>query len=132
MSFMNKSLILHFRPVTVPRKAIDFTLTFGLGGMAFILMVFLFGTGLLLKFYYLPFPDKAYDSIVFLKTDVLFGPFIRNIHYWSANILVIVAFLHFLRVFFTSAFHSERKLNWIIGITLFIFILLFNFTGIWE
>ena len=92
-------------------------------------MILLFGTGLLLKFYYLPVPDKAYDSIAFLNNSVLFGRFIRNIHYWSANILVIAVFLHFLRVFFTSAFHSSRKLNWVIGIALFIIIMFSNFTG---
>ena len=117
---MQKSLILHFRPRTIHKKALDFTLTFGLGGVAVILIVLLFGTGLLLKFYYLPFPDRAYDSIINLTGNVLFGPFIRNIHYWSANILVIVGFLHFLRVFFTSAFHPPRQLNWVIGIGLFL------------
>lgn len=126
---MNKSLILHFRPKMVKGKAAEFTLTFGLGGMAFILMILLFGTGLLLKFYYLPVPDRAYDSIAFMNNNVLFGPFIRNIHYWSANILVIAVFLHFLRVFFTSAFHSSRKLNWVIGLALLIIILFSNFTG---
>lgn len=126
---MNKSLILHFRPKMVNSRALDFTLTFGLGGMAFILILLLFGTGLLLKFYYLPFPDRAYDSIVHLNNSVMFGLLIRNIHYWSANILVIVAFLHFLRVVFTSAFQSPRQLNWVIGIGLFIIILLSNFTG---
>ena len=126
---MNKGLILHFRPKTVNSKALDFALTFGLGGMAFVLIFLLFGTGLLLEFYYLPFPDKAYDSIVYLDNNVLFGQFIRNIHYWSANTLINIAFLHFLRVFFTSAFHSPRQLNWIIGIGLFLLILLFNFTG---
>ena len=128
-NLMNKSLILHFRPKTVNCKAIDFTLTFALGGMAFILILLLFITGLLLKFYYLPFPDRAYGSIVHLNNNVLFGTFIRNIHYWSANILIIVAFLHFLRVFFTSAFHSPRRFNWVIGVGLFIIIILFNFTG---
>ena len=126
---LKKSLILHFRPKTVNSKAVDFTLTFGLGGMAFILIILLFVTGLLLKFYYLPFPDRAYDSIVYLNNNVLFGQFIRNIHYWSANILIIDAFLHLLRVFFTSAFHSPRRLNWLMGIGLFIIIILFNFTG---
>ncbi len=126
---MNKSLILHFRPKMVNRRAIDFTLTFGLGGMALILILLLFGTGLLMKFYYLPFPDRAYDSIIYLNNNVVFGQLIRNIHYWSANILILIAFLHFLRVFFTSAFHPPRQLNWIIGTGLFIIVLFFNFTG---
>ncbi|MGD9160142.1 MAG: cytochrome b N-terminal domain-containing protein [Desulfobacteraceae bacterium] len=124
-----KSLIFHFRPRMVYRKTMDFTLTFGLGGMACVLILMLFITGLLLKFIYLPFPDRAYESIVYLKNSVLFGPLIRNIHHWSANLLIIVAFLHFLRVFFTSAFLAPRQLNWVIGLGLFIIILLFNFTG---
>lgn len=126
---MHKSLVFHFRPRTVDRKALDFTLTFGLGGMAAVLIALLFGTGLLLKFHYLPFPDRAYDSVDYLTTTVLFGPLIRNIHHWSANCIVIVGFLHFLRVFFTSAFHPPRRLNWVIGIGLFLIILLFNFSG---
>ncbi len=127
--YMYKSLILHFRPRKIHRKALDFTLTFGLGGMAFLLILLLFGTGILMKFFYLPFPDKAYESIIYLRSNVLFGSFIRNIHYWSANILIIVAFLHFLRVFFTSAFHPPRQFNWVIGLGLLVIILLFNFTG---
>ncbi|MFC1838873.1 cytochrome b N-terminal domain-containing protein [Thermodesulfobacteriota bacterium] len=113
----------------VNSKTLDFTLTFGLGGMAFILVLLLFGTGLLMKFYYLPFPDKAYESILNLRSNILFGLFIRNVHYWSANILIIVAFLHLLRVFFTSAFHPPRQFNWVIGLFLFMIILFFNFTG---
>ncbi len=126
---MHKSLMLHFRPKKVDEKALDFTLTFGLGGMAVTLIALLFATGLLLKFYYLPFPDRAYDSITYLTDTVTFGPFIRNIHYWSANFLVIVGFFHLLRVFFTSAYHPPRRLNWVIGIGLLLIILLFNFSG---
>ena len=46
------TLILHFRPRTVPERTLHFTLTWGLGGMAFVLVSLLLGTGLLLKFYY--------------------------------------------------------------------------------
>ena len=127
--FLLKNLFLHFRPVTVPENTLNFTLSWGLGGMAATLVILLIGTGLLLKFVYQPFPDKAYESILMLQNQVLFGPFIRNIHHWSANVLVIVVFLHFLRVFFTGAFHRPRQFNWIIGICLFLVVLLSNFTG---
>ncbi len=127
--FLLKNLILHFRPVTVPEETLKFTLSWGLGGMAATLVLLLIGTGLLLKFVYQPFPDKAYESILMLQDQVLFGPFIRNIHHWSANVLVIVVFLHFLRVFFTGAFQQPRQFNWIIGICLLLVVLLSNFTG---
>jgi quinol-cytochrome oxidoreductase complex cytochrome b subunit len=123
------SLILHFRPRTVQQRTLRFTLTWGLGGMAVVLILLLFGTGILMKFVYQPFPDKAYESILHLQQNVTFGQFVRNIHHWSANILLIFVFLHFLRVFFTGAFHPPRQFNWIIGLCLFLVVLLSNFTG---
>ncbi|MBW2198994.1 MAG: cytochrome b N-terminal domain-containing protein [Deltaproteobacteria bacterium] len=123
------SLILHFRPRTVPDRTLRLTLSWGLGGMAVVLIFLLIGTGVLLKFVYEPFPDKAYDSILHLQRDVLFGQLIRNIHHWSANLILIVVFLHFLRVYFTGAFHPPRQFNWVIGLGLFFTVLLSNFTG---
>ncbi|MBW2010514.1 MAG: cytochrome b N-terminal domain-containing protein [Deltaproteobacteria bacterium] len=123
------SLILHFRPRTVPEPALKFSLTWGLGGMALVLVMLLALTGILLKFVYVPLPGKAYESILVLQNEVWFGQLIRNIHHWCANLLVIVVFLHMLRVFFTGAFHSPRRFNWIIGLFLLFFVLISNFTG---
>jgi quinol-cytochrome oxidoreductase complex cytochrome b subunit len=50
-------------------------------------------------------------------------------HYWSANLLVGIAFLHLCRVFFTGAFHAPRQFNWLIGLCLFFLVLAANFTG---
>ena len=123
------TLVLHFRPKVVQERTLRFTLTWGLGGMAAVLVILLFATGMMLKFAYQPVPDRAYESILHLQNDVFFGQLIRNIHHWSANILLIVVFLHFLRVFFTGAFHAPRQFNWIIGLTMFLLILGSNFTG---
>lgn len=123
------SLILHFRPRTVPERTLRFTLTWGFGGTAVVLVLMLIGTGFLLKFVCQPSTDKAYESILRLHNEVLFGQLIRNLHHWSANLLIIVAFLHFLRVYFTGAFQSPRQFNWVIGLGLFFTVLLSNFTG---
>jgi quinol-cytochrome oxidoreductase complex cytochrome b subunit len=124
-----RSLLLHFRPRVVPERTLKFSLTWGLGGMAAVLVFLLFGTGLMLKFVYEPFPDRAYDSILHLQNSIPFGQLIRNIHHWSGNGLLIIAFLHFLRVFFTGAFTGPRQFNWIIGLALFAGVILSNFTG---
>jgi quinol-cytochrome oxidoreductase complex cytochrome b subunit len=123
------SLLLHFRPQSVPRRTLKFTLTWGLGGMALVLVVMLFATGLMLKFAYMPVPDRAYQSIVRLQNVVYFGQLIRNLHHWSANALLLVVLLHFIRVFFSGAFHSPRQFNWVIGLALFLLVLGSNFTG---
>lgn len=122
-------LLLHFRPRVVPQRTLRFTLTWGLGGMAVVLVATLFLTGLMLKFAYQPVPDRAYESIVRLQNVVYFGQLIRNIHHWSGNALLLVVFLHFLRVFFSGAFHSGRQFNWILGLVMFLLTLASNFTG---
>ena len=61
------SLVLHFRPRTVPERTLRFSLTWGLGGMAVVLVAVLFTTGLMMKMVYQPVPDRAYSSILHLQ-----------------------------------------------------------------
>jgi len=124
-----KTLPLHFRPATVPRGTLRFSLTWGLGGMAATLVLLQLGSGLLLKFAYTPTPVAAYASIQAMTDHMLFGRLVRNLHYWCAHLLVAVIVLHLLRVFFTGAFHPPRQFNWIIGLGLLGTVLAANFTG---
>jgi quinol-cytochrome oxidoreductase complex cytochrome b subunit len=122
-------ILLHLHPQSINERALTFNRTFGLGGMAALLIVIQFLTGIMLRLYYEPFPHKAYDSIVFLQQNVLFGQLVRNIHHWSGVFLILIAFLHLLRVFFTGGYQSSRKVNWIIGLALLLLIIGSNFTG---
>jgi len=123
------SLILHLRPMRVPASAIRFTHTFGLGGMALVLVLLLAFTGILMMFTYEPSPERAWQSIVSFQQEVLFGRLIRGVHHWSANLLIAVAVLHLLRVFLTGGFHGRRRSNWLIGLGSLFCILLSGFTG---
>jgi len=127
--FLLRNLALHFRPTTVPRDTLRFSLTWGLGGMAATLACLQIGSGLLLKFAYEPTPVAAYASIQSLMVDLPFGGLVRNLHYWCAHLLVAVIFLHLLRVFFTGAFHPPRQFNWVVGLGLTATVLSANFTG---
>ena len=113
----------------MPERTLRLSLTWGLGGTALVLVFLLLGTGLMLKFVYEPFPDKAYESILYLNNNVPFGQLTRNIHWLSANSLIFVVFLHLLRVFYTGAFTAPRQLNWIIGLAAFAAVVLSNYTG---
>ena len=83
----------------------------------------------MLEFTYTPTPDGAYNSILAMKTTVWFGELIRNIHHWSANLMIVVVALHLLRVFFTGAFRMPREFNWIIGLVMLLLTVAANFTG---
>jgi len=123
------NFLLHFRPRSVPERTLKLTLTWGLGVVAVVMVFLLLLTGLLLKFTYSPFPGSAYDSVTHLVNQVPFGRLLRNVHHWAANGLMLVVFLHFLRVFYTGAFAPPRQLNWVIGLVLFSAIILSDFTG---
>jgi quinol-cytochrome oxidoreductase complex cytochrome b subunit len=97
--------------------------------MAALLIVIQFLTGIMLRFYYEPFPGLAYDSIILLQNNVLFGRLIRNIHHWSGVFLLIITFLHLLRTFLTGAYQSPRQVNWIVGLLLLALVIFSNFTG---
>ena len=127
--FLRGNLILHFRPPTVKEKTLMFTLSWGLGGMAAILVLLQMATGMLLKFIYVPTPVDAYASVQTIMVQVPFGRLVRNLHHWCANLLGIVLMLHMLRVFFTGAFHHPRQFNWIVGLVLFAMVLAANLSG---
>jgi quinol-cytochrome oxidoreductase complex cytochrome b subunit len=97
--------------------------------MSLVLFILLVLTGALLLFAYDPVPGRAYESIEALQNAVPFGKLVRGVHHWSANLLVVIAFLHLLRVFFTGAFTGPRRFNWVIGVGLLLFVLASNFTG---
>jgi quinol-cytochrome oxidoreductase complex cytochrome b subunit len=124
-----QSLVLHFRPATVPEKTLRLTLSWGLGGAAAVLVFLQIGTGVLLKFVYEPTPVAAYRSVQALISDFPFGRLIRNLHHWSAHLLQAVLLLHMLRVFFSGGFHGPRRFNWIIGLALLAIVSTANFTG---
>ena len=123
------NLILHLHPRKVKPDTLRFTLTFGLGGMAALLVVIQVFTGLLLKFHYIPSPDGAYNSVLNINEGLLFGKLAHNIHHWSAVLLLWITFLHMLRVIFTGAYSQPRHVTWIFGLILLILVVLSNFTG---
>jgi quinol-cytochrome oxidoreductase complex cytochrome b subunit len=123
------NLILHLHPRRIKAQTLRFTLTFGLGGMAALLVVFQVLTGLLLKFHYEPSPENAYNSILNLQHGLLFGQLARNLHHWGAILLLWITFFHMLRVLFTGAYRKPRHTNWFFGIALLILVILSNFTG---
>jgi quinol-cytochrome oxidoreductase complex cytochrome b subunit len=123
------SLILHLHPPRVPAAALRFSYTWGLGGVSALLVVTMAVTGVLLMFRYEPTVERAYISIRLLESQVPFGALVRGIHHWSANLLVITAFLHLVRVFVTGGFKAGRAANWLVGMGLLVLVLALNFTG---
>jgi quinol-cytochrome oxidoreductase complex cytochrome b subunit len=86
-------------------------------------------TGILEMFYYIPDPQKAALSVQTITYHVPFGWLVRNLHYWSAQMLLTVSAIHFLRVIFTAAYGSPRRFNYLLGLGLLVLSVLLDFTG---
>ncbi len=100
-----------------------------LGGMTLFLFMIQVATGILLLLYYRPSASEAYESVQFIVTQVEFGWLVRNIHSWSANLLILVAFAHMFSVFFLKAYRKPRELTWVSGVFLLFLMLGFGFSG---
>jgi len=126
-SFHN--FFLHVYPVKVPREVLRFRSTFRLGFITVVLFSVLFVSGMYLMFFYAPAITEAYLDMHKLQTSVAFGQFVRNVHRWSAHLMVVAAFLHLLRVFYAGAYKPPRQFNWVIGVGLLVLTLGLSFTG---
>ncbi len=100
-----------------------------LGSASLFLFIVQAVTGIFLTVYYTPSPDHAYDSINYIMNGVAFGWLIRGIHHWGATLMVVVVFIHMLRVFVTASFKYPRELTWLVGMGLFLLTLGMGFTG---
>jgi cytochrome b6 len=107
----------------------DHKLWYYLGGMSLFLFFVQVATGILLLLYYRPSAEEAYESVRFIVTQVEFGWLIRNVHSWSANLLVAVVFAHLFSVLFLKAYRKPRELTWVSGVVLLFLMLAFGFSG---
>jgi len=103
--------------------------TLAAGGLAVFLALILLVTGLLEMFYYIPTPEQAATSIQTLTFLVPYGGLVRNLHYWSAQFLIIVSIVHLMRVILTGAYAPPRRLNYLLGMGLLVLAILLDFTG---
>jgi len=121
------ALVTYMSEKTVPRHRLS--LFYYLGGITLFLFLIQVATGILLLMYYRPGADSAYESVKFIISEVSFGWLIRSIHSWSANLMILAAFLHMFTVFFTAAYRRPRELTWYSGAGLLALALGFGFSG---
>ena len=123
------NFLLHIYPVKVRRKELHFSYSWYLGVVSTVLFGSLLASGIYLMFFYLPSPSSAYGDMQTIQTQVAFGQFIRNVHRWSAHLMVLTVAAHMARVFYRGAYKSPREFNWAVGVIMLLLTLLLSFTG---
>ncbi len=104
-------------------------LLFSLGSLAMFLLILQAVTGAFLAMSYSPSPDHAHNAVQYISNEVPFGSFVLGLHHWGASAMVIIVFLHILRVVLYGSYKAPRELTWVVGVLLFIVTLGFGFTG---
>ena len=129
------NFLLHWFPAKVYKPSLDWSYSFWLGTASAALFLLLLVSGFPLLFLYIPSVERAYQSVKDIEYVVTFGYWIRSVHRIAAHLMVVVVFLHLVRVFLTGAYKNgvgqgqQREVNWVIGVALLILTLFLSFTG---
>ncbi|HEQ98553.1 MAG TPA: cytochrome bc complex cytochrome b subunit [candidate division Zixibacteria bacterium] len=99
------------------------------GGITLFLFIIQVCSGILLLMYYKGSAETAFESVRYIMSEVQFGWLMRDIHSWSANLMILFAFLHMFSVYFTKAYRFPRELTWLSGIILLVLSMGFGFSG---
>jgi ubiquinol-cytochrome c reductase cytochrome b subunit len=132
---------------TALRKAFPDHWSFMLGEVAAYCFIFIVLTGTYLTLFFHPLDGRtvyqgsgvpslagrtmsdAYASVLRISFETQAGLVIRQAHHWCALLFAAAVTAHMARVFFTGAFRKPREINWVIGVTLLVLVLLDGFTG---
>jgi quinol-cytochrome oxidoreductase complex cytochrome b subunit len=82
-------IITRLKSMRVPADALTWN-RFS-GSLLLVLLVLLFLSGAFMAFYYSPAPGAAYDSVDYALFSVPFGDVIKGVHYYSWNVLLMLA-----------------------------------------
>ncbi|HEX2315806.1 MAG TPA: ubiquinol-cytochrome c reductase cytochrome b subunit [Thermomonospora sp.] len=128
------------------KKAFPDHWSFLLGEIALYSFVIILLTGVFLTFFFKPSAtqliyegsytklrgvqmSEAYASTLHISFDIRGGLLMRQVHHWATVLFLAAILIHMLRNFFTGAFRKPREVNWLIGVTLFILVLLNGLFG---
>lgn len=126
---IQQNIFLHLFATKVRKRMVQFSATWYLGTLTLGTFLILVITGILLMLYYHPSVPQAYADMKDLQFVVSSGLFLRNLHRWSAQLMVFLVFAHMFKVFYRGAYRAPREFNWVIGIVLLIITLLLSYTG---
>jgi quinol-cytochrome oxidoreductase complex cytochrome b subunit len=104
-----------------------------IGFLLFIIFVIQFISGLLLSCYYSDYYNIAFDSMIYIMTDVNIGWFIRLMHVLGVSLFILFIFMHLIRGIWIrfKIIYLDSALNiiWVTGLLLLSLSLIEGFLG---
>ena len=100
-----------------------------LGALAVVAFVIQGVTGMIMMLYYVPSPEQAYSSTLYIFQNVSNGRFLETVHLYTAYAMIMLAFMHMMRGYFVSVQKKPREVMWVVGMLMGFVTLGFGFTG---
>ena len=122
-----KDVLLHTLQHPVPRKTASWYYVFGSAALTVFGLQLV--TGVLLALLYVPSASEAWNGLQAINHQVAAGWFIRALHGWGSNFMVVIVLVHMVQVFLFGAHKYPRELTWLVGVFLLLFTLGMAFTG---
>ena len=86
-------------------------------------------TGFFLWTAYSPSAQTAWESVYFIQYHMQLGWFVRGLHHYASQAMVILLALHLLQVVIAGAYRPPREVNWWLGLLLMFVVLGLSLTG---
>jgi quinol-cytochrome oxidoreductase complex cytochrome b subunit len=119
----------HIRPTFYHEAVTTLYPTFRLGYMSALFFLIETITGMFLMIFYTPSPERAFQNMIDILTNVPFGSFMRDLHRLGAEVMVVVVTLHMWRTYITASYKKPRQFTWFTGVVLLIATMFLSFSG---
>jgi ubiquinol-cytochrome c reductase cytochrome b subunit len=86
-------------------------------------------TGLILWAAYSPSSNSAWESVYYIQNEMQGGFWLRGIHHFMAQAMVVLLALHLVQVVWDGAYKAPREVNFWIGLILLQIVLGLSLTG---
>ena len=86
-------------------------------------------TGVLLWMAYSPGAQTAWESVYYIQEHMVAGWFLRGVHHFMAQAMIVLLALHLMQVVIDGAYRAPREVNFWFGIGLLLITLALSLTG---
>ena len=86
-------------------------------------------TGLALWLAYSPGSQTAWESVYFIQHEMWGGWFLRGLHHYTAQSMIVLLVLHLMQVVIDGAYKAPREVNFWFGLVLLLLVLALSLTG---
>jgi len=116
----------HLSEYYAPR---NFNFWYFFGGLALLVLVIQFVSGIFLTMNYKPDAAQAFASVEYIMRDVQGGWVLRYIHSTGASMFFVVIYLHMFRSLMYGSYRKPRELLWIVGMVIYLALMAEAFMG---